>query len=59
MHRKAQTNARKVKIVSLDYQPSAAKPEEDVRVYAMFDEAVDAFTRPVSIRYVDRTRPVG
>ncbi|MDE0201344.1 MAG: hypothetical protein OXK73_02790 [Rhodospirillaceae bacterium] len=45
--------AREVEIVSPDYQPSAAELEEDVRVEATFDEAVDALTRPVSIRYVD------
>ena len=45
---------RGVEIVHSDYQPSAAELEEDVRVEAMFDEAVDALTKPVSIRYVDR-----
>ena len=49
--------AREVEIVSPDYQPSAAELEEDVRVDATFDEAVDALTRPVSIRYVDRPKP--
>ena len=49
--------ARDVEIVHPDYQPSAAELEEDVRVDATFDEAVDALTRPVSIRYVDRPKP--
>lgn len=49
--------AREVEIVSPDYQPSAAELEADVRVEATFDEAVDALTRPVSIRYVDRPKP--
>ena len=44
-------------IVRPDYQPSAAELKEDVRVEATFDEAVDALTRPVSIRYVDRPKP--
>ena len=46
--------ARKVEIVHPDYQPNAAELGEDVRVEATFDEAVDALTRPVNIRYVDR-----
>ena len=45
---------REVEIVHPDYQPSAAELEEDVRVDAMFDEAVAALTQPVRIRYVDR-----
>lgn len=44
---------RDVEIVHPTYQPSKAELEEDVRVEATFDEAVDALTRPVSIRYVD------
>ena len=48
---------REVKIVRPDYQPSAAELEEDTRVEATFDEAVDALTKPVSIRYVDRPKP--
>ena len=49
--------AREVEIVSPDYQPSAAELEEDVRVDASFDQAVDALTKPVRIRYVDRPKP--
>ena len=30
---------------------------EDARVNAAFDEAVDALTKPVRIRYVDRPEP--
>ena len=45
---------RELEIVHPDYQPSVAELEKDVRVEATFDEAVDALTRPVSIRYVDR-----
>ena len=48
---------RGVEIVRPDYQPSAAELEKDVRVGATFDEAVDALTKPVSIRYVDRPEP--
>ena len=49
-------NLRQVEIVHPDYQPSAAELEEDTRVDATFDEAVDALTKPVSIRYVDRPK---
>lgn len=48
---------KEVNIVHPSCQPSAAELEEDVRVDATFDEAVNALTRPVSIRYVDRPEP--
>ena len=48
---------REVDIVKPDYQPSAVELAEDARVNATFDEAVDALTKPVSIRYVDRPEP--
>lgn len=48
---------REVEIVSPDYQPSAEESEENVGADATFNEAVDALTRPVSIRYVDRPEP--
>ena len=48
------TPAREVEIVKPDYQPSAAELAEDGRVNATFDEAVDALTKPVSIRYINR-----
>ena len=54
---KPKTKTREVEIVSSDYQPSVAELEEDTRVDATFDEAVDALTKPVSIRYVDRPKP--
>ena len=47
---------REVEIVHPDYQPSATELEEDVRVDATFEEAVDALTKPVNIRYVDRPK---
>ncbi|MDE0048665.1 MAG: hypothetical protein OXO52_02685 [Rhodospirillales bacterium] len=55
--RKPKTKAREVEVVSSDYQPSAAELEEDVRVDATFDQAVEALTKPVSIRYVSRPKP--
>ncbi len=48
---------RTVEIVQSDYQPSKAELEADARVEATFEEAVDALTRPVSIRYIDRPKP--
>ena len=53
----AKPKPHEVEIVRPDYQPSAAELEEDTRVEATFDEAVDALTKPVSIRYVDRPKP--
>ena len=43
-----------VEIVRPDYQPSRAELNEDMRVEASFDEAVDALTKPVNIRYVEK-----
>ena len=47
---------REVEIVKSDYQPSKAELEADMRVNATFDEAVDALTKPVRIRYIDRPK---
>ena len=48
------TKPRTVEIVQSSYQPSKAELEEDMRVEATFEEAVDALTQPVKIDYVDR-----
>ena len=48
---------RDVEIVRPVYQPSKSELGEDMRVGATFDEAVDALTRPVRIRYIDRPKP--
>ena len=45
---------RQADIVKPTYQPSKAELNEDVRVNATFEEAVDALTRPVEINYVPR-----
>ena len=43
-----------------DYRPSKTEPEEDARVNATFDETVDAFAKPESIRYIGRPKkPAG
>ena len=46
----------KVEVVSPDYQPSKAEFDEDTRVDATFDEALDALTKPVRLRYVKRPK---
>lgn len=43
-----------VEIVHPSYQPSKAELEADLWVEASFEEAVDALTRPVNVRYVSR-----
>lgn len=48
---------REVEIVRSGYQPTKEELVEDMRVDATFEEAVDALTRPVSIRHIDRPRP--
>ena len=45
-----------VRLKPSDYQPSRAELEEDVRVEATFEEAVDALCQPVTIRYTDEPR---
>ena len=47
---------REVEIVSPSCQPSKDELEEDLRVNASFEEAVDALTQPVSIRYIHRLK---
>ena len=46
----------KVEIVNPDYQPSKAELEEDTRLDATFEEAVDALTKPVRVKYVNRPK---
>lgn len=43
-----------VEIVRPTYQPSKAELEEDLRVDATSEEAVQALAQPVRIRYVPR-----
>ena len=56
MAKKKISQPREVEIVNSDYQPTAAELNEDMRVDATFDEAVDALTKPVKIRYIDRPK---
>ena len=45
-----------VEIVHSGYQPSKDELEADQRVDATFDEAVEALTKPVDIRYINRPK---
>ena len=46
-----------LEVLHPSYQPSKAElEEEDLRVDATFDEAVQALVRPVKVRYVRRPR---
>ena len=47
---------RMVDIVAPTYQPSKEELEEDVRVDASFEEAVDALAQPVKINYIPRPK---
>ena len=47
---------RQVRILNKSYQPSKAELEEDLRVDATFDEAVEALCRPVKIRSIHRPK---
>ncbi len=55
--RSDKTKPREVEIVCPSYQPSSEELEEDMRVNATLDEAVDALTQPVRIRYINRPKP--
>lgn len=56
MTTKGKKSAHTVEVVRSDYQPSKAELEEDARVNATFDRAVQALTRPVKIHRVDRPK---
>ena len=43
-------------VVAPTYQPSKAELEEDMRVRATFEEAVEVLTRPVKVRYIPRPK---
>ena len=47
---------RIVDVVAPTYQPSKAELEEDMRVRATFEEAVEELTRPVKVRYIPRPK---
>ena len=47
---------REVEVVHPSYQPSRAELEEDMRVDATFEEAIQALAQPVRIRYIKRPK---
>ena len=49
--------SREVEVVHPNYQPSRKELNEDMRMNTMFEEAVDALTQPVRVRYIDRPKP--
>ncbi len=53
----AKPEQRVVEIVHPSYQPSKVALEEDMRVDARFEEAVDALAQPVSTRHIARPKP--
>lgn len=50
--------SREVEVVRPSYQPSRAELNEDMRVEATFEEAVQALAKPVRIRHISRPRKV-
>ena len=46
-----------VELVHPSYQPSKTELEEDLRVDATFEEAVQALAQPVKVRYVKYPKP--
>ena len=49
---------REVAVVNTSYQPSRAELNEDMRVDATFEEAVQALAKPVRIRHISRPKAV-
>ena len=47
---------REVEFVNPDYQSSVAELEGDMRLDATFEEAAQALTKPVRVKYTDRYR---
>ena len=47
---------REVEVVHPVYQPSREELNEDLRVDATFEEAVQALAQPVKIRYIKRPK---
>ena len=47
---------REVELPHPSYQPSKAELEEDLRVDATFEEAVQALAQPVKVRYMKYPR---
>lgn len=43
-----------IKIVKPSYQPSKSELESDLRIDATFDQAVEALTKSVNVKYVEK-----
>ena len=56
MKHRTRKTPREVEVVHPSYQPSTAELNEDTRVDATFEEAVQALVQPVRIRYISRPR---
>ena len=54
--RSEQPAPREVEVVHPSYQPPRAELNEDMRVEATFEEAVQALAKPVRIRHINRPR---
>ena len=52
MKKKRKTKRPVVTVAHPSYQPSVAELREDQRIEATFDQAVDALTKPVEVKYV-------
>ena len=51
-----QPSSREVEVAHSSYQPSRTELNEDMRVEATFEEAVQALARPARVRYVKRPK---
>lgn len=56
MREKLVPKSKEIEIVHSSYQPSKDELEADQRVNATFDEAVEALTKPVDIRNINRPK---
>ena len=46
-----------IEIIHPNYQPSKSELEEDMRIDATFEEAIQALVRSVRVRYIPRRKP--
>ena len=56
MSKPAPPAPREVELLHPSYQPSTAELDEDLRVDATFEEAVQALAQPVRVSYVKYPR---
>lgn len=53
---KTNQKPKTIELVKSTYQPTKAELEQDLRVPATFEEAVNALVQPVKIRWIDKPR---